>query len=261
MAFINDTDHFDQHFLVDENVIKTFIEIAHLSKEDIVVEIGPGKGNITNLIAPKVAKLYCIELDERLKPDLLKIKVNNPNVELIFGSALDVFIPKCDKIITSLPYSIIEPFMNKLTRCEFNEAIMIVGSNFASGVINNESNHLSLLTNCFFKTEKIMEIIPDAFIPKPRVLSAMVKITPVKEAELNIELLIFRLMFKYPSQKIKNALMESLIKAKALTKRIAKEKIKMLNIPNDILDKKFEVCTNEDLETLYHEVEKLVNLN
>jgi len=123
MEFLYNTKDFNQHILIDQNIINLWLDNAHLTKDDIVVEIGPGKGNITSLIAPKVAKLYCIELDERLKPDLLKIKENNPNVELIFGSALDVFIPKCDKIITSLPFSITEPFMSKLAKCEFNEAI------------------------------------------------------------------------------------------------------------------------------------------
>lgn len=265
MTFENDTDYFDQHFLVDESIIKTFIEQANLNQNDIVVEIGPGKGNLTNLIAPKVEKLYCIELDERLKPDLLKLKTINPNIELIFGSVLDTFIPKCTKIITSLPYSIIEPFMDKLIKCDFNEAIMIVGNKFASSVINQEINRLSLLTNCFFSTEKIMEIIPDAFDPKPRVMSAMVKMIPLKVNEIeDFKLLIFRFMFIYRSQKVKNALMESLIRAKSykeetLTKKMSREIINSMNIPNNILDKKYETCSNEDLEILYHEIEKITS--
>lgn len=263
MPFLYNTKDFNQHILIDQHIIDFWLEESNLTKEDIVVEIGPGKGNITSLIAPKVAKLYCIELDERFKPDLFKLKDNNSNMELIFGSALDVFIPKCDKIVTSLPFSIIEPFIAKLIRCQFNEAIMIVGSKFANSVINKELTYLSLLTNCFFKMEKLLEITPDAFNPKPRVMSAMIRITPLEEREINdLTGLILRLMFKYPSQKIKNALMESLIKAKAyqgevLTKKMSKEKIKALDIPNDLLDKKFEICTNEDLKILYNEIIKL----
>ena len=61
--FKNDTDHFDQHFLVDQKVIDKFIKEANLTKEDIVVEIGPGNGVLTKIIAPQVKKLYVIELD------------------------------------------------------------------------------------------------------------------------------------------------------------------------------------------------------
>ncbi len=263
MNFNNKTNYLDQIFLVDDCVVKTFIEESNLNKTDIVVEIGPGKGNLTNLIAPKVEKLYCIELDERLKPDLLKTKENNPNTEIIFGSALDIFIPICTKIITSLPYSITEPFIEKLIKCDFNEAIMIVGNKYAKGVMESQLNRLSLLTNCFFKTEKIMEIIPDAFFPKPRVMSAMVKMIPLEANEIeDLKLLIFRFMFIYRSQKVKNALMESLIRAKSfkeetLTKKMSKEIIKNLDISNDLLAKKFEVCTNEDLEVLYRQIEKI----
>ncbi len=263
MPFLYNTKDLNQHILIDQEIINFWLRNSNLNKDDIVVEIGPGKGNITSLIAPKVAKLYCIELDERLKPDLFKLKEDNPNIELVFGSALDVFIPKCDKIITSLPFSIIEPFIAKLIRCEFNEAIMIVGSKFANSVINKELTYLSLLTNSFFKTEKLLEIMPDAFLPKPRVMSMMIRLIPLEEREIkDLTELIFRLMFKYPSQKIKNALMESLIKAKAyqgevLTKKMSKERLKALDIPNDILEKKFEVCTNEELKILYNEIIKL----
>ncbi len=260
MAFLNDTNYLEQHFLVDEAVIDKFIAEANLHKNDIIVEIGPGEGNITNLIAPKVAKLYCVELDERLKPNLLKLKAENHNIELIFGSALDVYIPKCNKIITSLPYSIIEPFMEKLVKCEFEEAIMILGNKFANSVLSQEINKLSLFTNSFFNITKIMEITPDSFLPKPRVMSAMLKISPKKVTEIeDLKTLLFRFMFIYRSQKVKNALMEALIKASVdkdgkFTKKTSKEKIRSLNIPTEILNKTFETCSNKDLEALYYKL-------
>lgn len=73
MKFINNSDYFDQHFLNNNTIISTFVEEACLNKNDIIIEIGPGKGIITEKIAPKVKKVYCIELDNRLKPFLDKI--------------------------------------------------------------------------------------------------------------------------------------------------------------------------------------------
>ena len=120
--FKNNPDELDQHFLIDKDVINNFIKVCNLSKDDVVLEIGPGNGTLTKLIAPKVKKLYVIEKDIRLKKYLDKID----NIEVIYDSCLDVDFPKVDKIITSLPYSIIEPFIYKLINTDFKELYMII---------------------------------------------------------------------------------------------------------------------------------------
>ena len=260
MNFDNDSDHFDQHFLIDQEIISKLINESNLNKEDIIVEIGPGNGVLTKLIAPKVNKVFCIELDERLRSLLLDIKKEYENIELIFGSALDVYIPDCTKIITALPYSIIEPLIDKLLKCKFNEIIMITGNKFATNIEQITLNRLSLLTNCFFKIQKIMEIIPDAFSPKPRVMSAMIRLTPIKEKDLTkIELLVLRFMFYYRDKKVKNALLTALIRTykandKLLTQNSGREIINLLAIPKDILEKNFENCSNEELIIIYNKI-------
>ena len=120
MNFINNSDYFDQHFLDNDDIINRFIEISKLKYDDVVVEVGPGKGNITKKIAPLVKKIYCIELDTRLKPFLDELCTKYKNIEVIYDSALNVQIPNCNKIITSLPYSIIEPFMYKMIRSNWS---------------------------------------------------------------------------------------------------------------------------------------------
>ena len=67
MNFKNNTDNLDQHFLVSETVINKFIEISNLTKNDICLEIGPGKGILTKIIEKKKKKLTVIEKDERLE--------------------------------------------------------------------------------------------------------------------------------------------------------------------------------------------------
>ena len=148
--FKQDSDHLDQHFLVDEEVVQDFISYAHIEKEDIVVEVGPGRGILTKKIAPLAKKVICIELDLTLKDTLDALKENYNNLEIIYDNVLKAYIPPCDKIITALPYSIIEPFINKLLKCDFKEVIMIMGNRFVDSVCNHEITKLSLLTNCFF---------------------------------------------------------------------------------------------------------------
>ena len=243
--FKNNPDELDQHFLIDKDVINNFIKVCNLNKDDVVLEIGPGDGTLTKLIAPKVKKLYVIEKDTRLKPYLDKIK----NIDVTYGSCLDVPFPKVDKIITSLPYSIIEPFIYKIIHEDFNELYMIMGKNYCDNVINNKITNLSLLTNIYFDVYKYFDIYPDSFNPKPRVISSLVRLTFKNKSDEKD--MIFRNMYKLNDKLVKNALMESLIIVKGLTKRESKDYINKLNIDDEILNKKFCMISNEELEVLY----------
>ena len=243
--FKNNPDELDQHFLIDKDVINNFIKVCNLSKDDVVLEIGPGDGTLTKLIVSKVKKMYVIEKDNRLKPYLDKIK----NIDITYGSCLDVPFPKVDKIITSLPYSIIEPFIYKIIHEDFKELYMIMGKNYCDNVINNKITNLGLLTNIYFDVYKYFNIYPDSFNPKPRVISSLVRLTFKNESDEKD--MIFRNMYKLNDKLVKNALMESLIIVKGLTKRESKDYINKLNIDDEILNKKFCMISNEELEVLY----------
>lgn len=259
MDFINNSDRFDQHFLINNDILSKFIETSNLNKDDIVIEVGPGKGTVTKEIAPRVKKIYCIELDTRLKPFLDDICKRYDNIEVIYNNVLDTYIPKCTKIITSLPYSIIEPFMNKMLKCQFEELIMITGNKFAENVMNNEITRLSLMVNCFYDFEKVMSITPDNFYPNPRVMSAMVKLKP-KDVLENETTMFFRRMFLMRNKKTKNCLVESLITVKfCSTQREARDFVENMNLSEELLETKFEVCSNSDLLKLYNIIEELFN--
>jgi len=259
MEFENDTNYLDQHFLVNKSIINAFVDEAHLSVEESVVEIGPGKGQISDTIARRVNHLTCIEIDRDLEPFINVLKDKHDNVDVIYGSALNVYIPECDKIISALPYSITEPFIEKLLRCEFNEAILIVGKRFADNVIDKNHNKLSLLTNSFFIVEKIMDIAPDAFEPRPRVMSSMIRLIPIKREELNnsFRRFILRELFFYRDRKLKNNLMEALIEfvklhGQKLTKKESKAIVEKYDLPKELLNKRIENMSNDDFEILYN---------
>lgn len=248
MNFKNNTDNLDQHFLVSETVINKFIEISNLTKNDICLEIGPGKGILTKIIAPKVKKLTVIEKDERLEEYLKEI----PNINIIIGDAIKESWPKVNKIITSIPYSIIEPFIKKLTKENFDELIMMMGKNYCMNAIDKKITYLSLMTNAFFNIEKIIDVPKEAFNPSPRVTSCLVRLTPKKELTKTEEL--FQNMYKLDHKKCKNAIIESLIIIDNLTQKEAKEIVNSLNIDETILNKPFFLIKNEELETLYNKL-------
>lgn len=252
MEFINDKDKLDQHFLIDSNVINKFIEVSSLSKEDIVLEIGAGKGVLTKLIAPKVKKLYVIEKDVRLKSYLDGI----PNCEVIYDNSLEVVFPKVDKIITSLPYSIIEPFIYKIVKEDIKEVYMIMGKSYCDNVIGGKITNLSLLTNSFFDSVKYLDIAPSSFNPAPNTYSSLIKL--IKKEEISNIDMLFQNMYKLDDKKIKNGLMESLIKVFNLNKRSAREMINSLDIPLDILEIKFSDIDNKSLNILYELISDVI---
>lgn len=248
MNFKNNTDNLDQHFLVSETVINKFIEASNLTKNDICLEIGPGKGILTKIIAPKVKKLTVIEKDERLEEYLKEI----PNINIIIGDAIKEPWPKVNKIITSIPYSIIEPFIKKLTKENFDELIMMIGKNYCMNAIDKKITYLSLMTNVFFNIEKIIDVPKEAFNPSPRVTSCLVRLTPKKELTKTEEL--FQKIYNLDHKKCKNAIIESLIIRDNLTQKEAKEIVNSLNIDETILNKPFSLIKNEELETLYNKL-------
>lgn len=259
MEFENDIDYLDQHFLIDKSVINAFVDAANLKITENVVEIGPGKCQISDIIARRVGHLTCIEIDRNLEHFISVLKDKHENVDVIYGNALNVYIPACDKIISALPYSITEPFIDKIIRCEFEEAILIVGKRYAYSVLEKKLNKLALLTNAFFDVEFIMDITPESFEPAPRVMSTMIKLKKINRESLkySFKRFMFREMFFNRNRKLKNNLMESLIEYcklhdKKLTKKESKKIIEEYNIPKETLEKQMENLSNEEYELIYN---------
>lgn len=261
MEFVSDTNYLDQHFLIDKRVINAFIDTCAFKITESVVEIGPGKCALSEIIARKSESLLLIESDRKLDHFINVLMDKFNNVSVVWDNVLNIYIPQCDKIVSALPYSITEPFIEKLLRCDFKEGVFIVGNNFASSIVEGKINKLSLLTNSFFKVEKIMEITPDAFDPYPHTMSALIKLRKLKRSELidNPKMYIMREIFFRRQCKLKNSLMEALIelekiKGNKFTKKESKSLIEKFNINKEILDKEIEQLSNEDYKTLYESI-------
>ena len=237
--FKNDTDKLDQHFLIDKNIIDKVILISDLKRNDKVLEIGAGKGVLSKIINEKVNSLTIIEKDIRLKQYL-----NNYNV--IYNNVLDEDISGYNKIITSLPYSITEPFIYKLIDIRFDKLIMICGKNFLNSIEKNNTK-LAILTNLNFNVEKIIDIEPSSFLPKPRVMSSLIVLTIKDNKVLSKSDIVFKELYNYRYMKVKNALREILIKLNNITKNEAKEIINNYGIDDSILNKLFDDLSNEEV--------------
>jgi 16S rRNA (adenine1518-N6/adenine1519-N6)-dimethyltransferase len=104
-----------QHFLVDENILGVIGRLAELEQDDVVLEIGPGLGVLTDYLAERVHRVHAVELDRALEPHLAERLAGRDNVELRFGDALRVDLaalePSPGKLVANLPYSVATPLV------------------------------------------------------------------------------------------------------------------------------------------------------
>ena len=103
-----------QHFLVDENILGVIERLAELGPDDIVLEVGPGLGVLTALLADRVDHVHAVELDRSLEPHLAEL-AERPNVDLHFGDALQLDLaalePAPTKLVANLPYNVATPIV------------------------------------------------------------------------------------------------------------------------------------------------------
>ncbi len=103
-----------QHFLVDDNILGVIARLAELDREDIVLEIGPGLGTLTTVLAARCSHVHAVELDRRLEPHLREIAAH-PGVSLHWGDALKLDLAGLDppptKLVANLPYNVATPIV------------------------------------------------------------------------------------------------------------------------------------------------------
>ena len=179
---------FGQHFLTDPGVIDEIIRSIHPTKDDIVVEIGPGQGAITEALASNAGHLHAVELDRDLVAKLRRRYDGNTNVTIHEADALTFdFSTLGDKlrIVGNLPYNISTPLLFHLL--QYRELILDmhfmlqkeVVDRMAAGPGSKAYGRLSIMLGCHLHVESMFDVEPTAFDPPPRVMSAMVRLDPL----------------------------------------------------------------------------------
>ena len=171
-----------QNFLIDGRVADRHIAYAGIREGDRVLEIGPGLGILTERMADLPCELTCIELDDILAEYISQ--TFGDRLRLIHGDAVKVDFPEFDVFVSNLPYSVSTPIIFKLLDHRFRTAVVMVQKEFADRMVADvgSPDYSRLTVNLFYRADcEVMETVPASrFNPRPKVDSALVRITPRK---------------------------------------------------------------------------------
>lgn len=234
----------DQFFLVDEDIVKQMVDFAELNKDDVVLEIGAGIGNLTRELAKKAGKVIAFEIDERFKPLLSDL---GENVDLRFEDAWEYIQlhgkfwkrKEYNKVVINIPYSFAEKFLHNLTFLQYDKVILLLPKSFVNKIEDNP------VFGSFFKIKELIKVDKSKFYPAPRTNSVVLELIKLPDAtnSKNLALFLRQFIYQFEENKVKNSLREGLIKYKFLTegKRLTKKEAKRIvgdsGIDKDLLER------------------------
>lgn len=233
----------DQFFLTDEKIIKKIVDFADLKRNDVVLEVGAGIGNLTSELTKKAGGVIVFEIDERFRPFLSNLP---KNVEVHYENAWDFvqmhgkFRKKkiYNKVVSNLPYSFIEPFLHNLTFLDYDKVILLIPLKTVKMI--EESG----VFGSFFSPKILLEVPKEKFFPIPNTNSAVIDLIKLSDPieTKNLGRFLRQYMYQHEDQLVKNSLMEGLIKyqkivyGKTLTKNEARKIISEKQFPQNLLE-------------------------
>ncbi len=237
-----------QNFLIDDDVVNKIVDSANISNDDLVIEIGPGLGTLTNELLKKAKKVIAVELDNRMieiledrfslydnieiiNQDVLKVNLN----EIIQKEQQELGI-KSTKIVANLPYYITTPIIMKLLeeKGEFESITVMIQKEVADRLCEIPGGKLSgaITYSVYYyaEAEKVLEVPRTSFIPAPDVDSEVINLKIRKEPPVRIkdEEKLFKII-KYAFMQRRKTLINALSQCDLFS---GKEQIK--NILNDV---------------------------
>ena len=200
---------FGQNFLIDAHVLEKIISAAGITKDDCVLEIGPGIGTMTQYLAENAGHVVAVEIDRNLIPILKETLADYDNVTVINEDILRVDIKalaeeyndgKPIKVVANLPYYITTPIIMGLFESGVpidNITVMVqkeVADRMKEGPGSKDYGALSLAVQYYAEPEIVANVPPNCFIPRPNVGSAVIRLT--RHKEMPVEVKDPALMFK-----------------------------------------------------------------
>lgn len=192
---------FGQNFLIDPTVLDRIIRAARITKEDCVLEIGPGIGTMTQYLAESAGSVVAVEIDQNLIPILKETLSEYDNVSIINDDILKVDLNKIVeeknggrpiKVVANLPYYITTPIIMGLFEKQVplqSITIMVqkeVADRMQVGPGTKDYGALSLAVQYYAKPEIVANVPPNCFIPRPNVGSAVIRLTKYEQPPVTV---------------------------------------------------------------------------
>lgn len=252
-----------QNYLIDKDVLSRIIHSADLSKTDTVLEIGAGIGTLTIPLAKNAGKVIAVEQDRKIAAILVKRlkKLQISNVEIIIGDATKIAFPKFNKVISNLPYKISSPITFKILKYNFELAVLMYQMEFAERMIAypGDSNYsrLSVMIHFYTNAEMLFKVSKKVFLPKPKVSSAVIMLTPKNGLDVDEFLLnVTRALFQHKRKKVRNALMDSFHEIGELDKYERRDLISKLD--QELLNQRVINMEPGNIRKLSKEIERTI---
>lgn len=231
---------YGQNFLIDDIVLQDIADAAELSREDCVLEIGPGIGNLTELLLQRSSLVLSIEKDPKFLPRLKALKKNYKNFRFEIADALEYDFQKffsdlgCDgyKVVANIPYYITGKILQMLltAKTKPKAIVLLTQKEVARNAAAKAGGHtvLSLSVQIFGQPEIVRTVSARSFYPAPKVDSSILKIIPYKQPPYDIadEKAFFRIAkscFAGKRKQIHNTLVSNLKLEKAEVEMLLNE--------------------------------------
>ena len=249
-----------QNFLIDEQVIEKIVNASEITKEDCVIEIGPGLGTLTKELLEKAGKVISIELDKKMITILKDRFALYDNFELINNDVLQVDLKniiltekekglKNVKVVANLPYYITTPIIMKLLeeKLDLESITVMVQKEVADRLIaipsDKETGAITYSVYYYAKGEEILEVPKESFIPEPEVTSKVIKLNIRKEAPVKVKSpeVMFRII-KCAFMQRRKTLLNALVNTKVFLNKDEGIKIlKKIGLREDVRAEKLKI--------------------
>ena len=187
---------FGQHFLTDKTILTAIVDALGPTADDTVVEIGPGRGALTEILAARSGKVVAVEIDRALATNLRDSYRDRHNVEIVDGDFLETDISALATpgylLIGNVPYNITTPIIFKAIEPPIPpRSVFLVQREVAERLASNAGDEdygaLTINVAVVAKVEQVLTVPAGAFRPPPKVESAVVRLTPLKKSIVPLE--------------------------------------------------------------------------
>ena len=256
-----------QNFLISNEVVEKIVDCSNISKDDLVIEIGPGLGTLTKELLEKAGKVVAIELDKKML-SILKDRFSlYHNFSLINKDVLKVDLNKLikeekeknglkrAKIVANLPYYITTPIIMKLLeeKLDLESITVMIQKEVADRLVaipgEKDTGAITYSVYYYSEAESVLEVPNNSFIPEPEVTSKVIKLNIRKETPVEVKSrkVMFRII-KCAFMQRRKTLLNALVNAKVfLNKEEGLKILKELNLDENIRAEKLNLQNFADI--------------